>query len=415
MYMPYLMCGYAATVILMLAGCYAISRTLPGLRGLRLLVYALICGLLGVALMGTRTIAPAWITILLANGAIFACSLLIYCSTAEILDTGETFLPWGIAILLLAVLALAYFTYSHQDLVARIHICSACFAVYAAARAILLFSYREPLIEQPASHPVLDPLLTALAWLQVAIVALQMGRIVLTMIFPPVEIVHMDIIQSGFTYLNLILNAGAGFGLVWLAQALHRRDLHRIAQTDSLTGLLNRRAFEEILTRELRRCNHLQKPLAILLVDIDRFKEVNDTWGHQTGDEVIRRVAFALQNSLRPGDALSRFGGEEFVILLRDATAKESEDVAGRLRASIADLADLPGSIRLTVSIGVAASQIQEAPEELIRRCDEAMYLSKKRGRNLVTVYQSVPPRANPNPAEASVTRKRTEPEPARS
>ena len=402
MYMPYLMCGYAATVILMLAGCYAISRTLPGLRGLRLLVYALSCGLVGVALMGTRTFAPAWMTILLANGAIFACSLLIYCSTAKILDKGASFLPWGIAVLALTVLALSYFTYSHDDLAARIHICSACFAVYAAARAVLLFAYREPLVDQSASHPTLDPLLAALAWLQVAIVALQVGRMVLTVIFPPVDIVHMDIIQSGFTYLNLILNAGAGFGLVWLAQAMHRRDLHRIAQTDSLTGLLNRRALEEILTRELRRSNHLQKPLAILLADIDRFKEVNDTWGHQTGDEVIRRVAFALQNSLRPGDVLSRFGGEEFVILLRDASAAESEDVASRLRATIANLADLPGSIRLTVSIGVAASQIQEGPEELIRRCDEAMYLSKKRGRNLVTVYPSTPSRANPNPAGAS-------------
>ena len=110
MYMPYLMCGYAATVILMLAGCYAIARTLPGLQGLRLLVYALICGLLGVALMATRPFAPAWITILVANGAIFACSLLIYCSTAEILDTGAAFLPWGIAVLVLAVLALSYFT-----------------------------------------------------------------------------------------------------------------------------------------------------------------------------------------------------------------------------------------------------------------------------------------------------------------
>ncbi len=403
MYMPYLMCGYAATVILMLAGCYAIARTLPGLQGLRLLVYALICGLLGVALMATRPFAPAWITILVANGAIFACSLLIYCSTAEILDTGAAFLPWGIAVLVLAVLALSYFTYSHEDLTARIHICSVCFAVYAAARAVLLFSYREPLVERSASHPTLDPLLAALAWLQVAIAALQLGRIVLTVLYPPREIVNMDIIQSGFTYLNLILNAGAGFGLVWLAQAMHRRDLHRIAQTDSLTGLLNRRAFEEILIRELRRANHLQKPLAILLVDIDRFKEVNDTWGHQTGDEVIRRVAFTLQNSLRPGDALSRFGGEEFVILLRDATAREAEEIAGRLRATIADLADLPGSIRLTVSIGVAVNQIQESPEEFMRRCDEAMYLSKKRGRNLVTVYPTLPSRANPNPVEASV------------
>lgn len=401
MYMPYLMCGYAATVILMLAGCYAISRTIPGLRGLRVLVYALFCGLFGVTLLATRTFAPPWATIVVANTAISVCSLLIYSATAEIVESGEGFHPWGIGIIAIASVLLWYFTYRQEDLIARIYICSGCFAVFAAARAALLFLYREPVVEHAIPHPGLDPLIAALAWLQVAIASLQIGRIVLTALYPPTEVVHMDIIQSGFTYLNLILNAGAGFGLVWLAQAMHRRDLHRIAQTDSLTGLLNRRAFEQILTREMHRSRDTEKPLAILLVDIDRFKDVNDTWGHQTGDEVIRRVALSLQNSLRPGDALSRFGGEEFVILLRDATAMQSEEVAGRLRANVAGLADLPGSIRLTVSIGVAASQVQEAPEELMRRCDEAMYLSKKRGRNLVTVDRSVPSHPNAAPAEA--------------
>jgi len=402
MYMPYLMCGYAATVILMLAGCYAISRTIPGLRGLRVLVYALFCGLFGVSLLATRPFAPAWATIIVANMAVLACSLLMYTATAEILESGAGFHRWAIGALALSTLLLWYFSYIQPDLTARIYVCSGCFAIYAWARAALLFSYRKPVVEHAIPHAGLDPLVNALVWLQVAIAILQIVRIVLTALYPPAEVVHMDIIQSGFTYLNLILNAGAGFGLVWLAQAMHRRDLHRIAQTDSLTGLLNRRAFEEILSREMHRSKHSEEPLAILLVDIDRFKEVNDTWGHQAGDEVIRRVAMALQNSLRPGDALSRFGGEEFVILLRDATTMQSEEVAGRLRANIAGLADLPGSIRLTVSIGVAASQVQEAPEDLMRRCDEAMYLSKKRGRNLVTVDRSLAARPNSNPAEVS-------------
>jgi len=402
MYMPYLMCGYAATVILMLAGCYAISRTIPGLRGLRVLVYALFCGLLGVSLMATRQFAPAWATIILANAAILTCSLLIYWATAVILDKGSEFHPWGIAIVVSASLLMCYFTYEHPNLLARIYISSGCFAVYATAKALLLFAYRKPVVEHATFQSGLDPLIAALAWLQVSIVALQIARIVLTILYPPAQIVHMDIIQSGFTYLNLILNAGSGFGLVWLAQAMHRRDLHRIAQTDSLTGLLNRRAFEEILTRELRRSSPSEAPLAILLVDIDRFKNVNDTFGHQAGDEVIRRVALALRDSLRPADALSRFGGEEFVILLRNSTAIQAEEVACRLRANIADMDDLPGRIRLTVSVGVAAGQFHEDPETLMRRCDQAMYLSKKRGRNLVTVDRTFSTLPATAPAEAS-------------
>ena len=390
MYMPYLMCGYAATVILMLAGCYAISRTVPGMRGLRLLVAALFCGLTGIVLLAMRPVAPPWATIVLANEALFVCSLLIYSATADILVVRASFHRWGLAVLVVALAAMFHFTYTDPNLPPRLYIGSTCFAIFAVARAGVLFAYRDPVADPAGPTSALRSLVTILAWLQVCIAALQAAHILLTALYPPSGIVHMDIIQSGFTYLNLVMNAGAGFGLTWLALSLTRRDLHLIARTDGLTGLLNRRAFEEILARDLEHANRVGRSLTLLLVDIDRFKEVNDTWGHQAGDEVIRRVASALQNSLRPGDALSRFGGEEFVILLRDATPDHAEEVAGRLRASIAVLGDLPGSVRLTVSIGVAASRTHDAAHELLRRCDDAMYRSKRAGRNLVTVDRSL-------------------------
>jgi diguanylate cyclase (GGDEF)-like protein len=386
--MPYLMYGYAATVVLMLAGCCVIARTVPGLRGVRLLGWALGFGLLGVLLMAMRPFAPAWVTILLANEALFACSLL-YSATANTLDVPAPFVPWGIGIMAAAIPALGYFAYFRVDLTARILICSACFAILGGAKAVMLFQHREPPGDEAFPDSALRSLITALAWLQVLVVVLQILRGILTMLFPPTQIVHMDILQSGFTYMNLVLNAGAGFGLTWLALSIHRRDLHRMAQTDSLTGLLNRRAFEEILARELLRSNRAGNPVAVLLVDIDRFKQVNDRWGHQAGDEVIRRVADALRMCMRPSDALSRFGGEEFMILLRDVTTEQSGEIAGRLRAEVAGLTDLPGEVHLTVSIGVAASHPFDTPHELLRRCDEAMYRSKRGGRNLVTVDRS--------------------------
>ena len=400
MYMPYLMYGYAATVILMLAGCAVIARTVPGLRGIRLLLWALSFGLVGVILLGMRTFAPAWVTILVANESLFVCSLLIYSATADTLDVPPAFHPWGIAILVAAMTAMAFYTYIHPDLVARILICSFCFAVFAAIKAFILFRYREPATDK--FEPTTTHMLAAsLAWVQTLITALQIVRCVLTLLYPPREIVHMDLIQSGFTYLNLVLNAGGGFGLTWLALSIHRRDLHRIAQTDSLTGLLNRRAFEEILSRELDRAKRSAKTLSILLLDIDRFKQVNDEWGHQAGDEVIRRVGDALHISMRPSDALSRFGGEEFVILLRDASVEQSAEVAGRLRKEIASLTGLPGGLKVTVSIGVSASHANDTPDELLRRCDEALYGSKRAGRNLVTVDRTVP-RTGPFAVQAS-------------
>ena len=396
MYMPYLMYGYAATVVLMLAGCCVIARTVPGLRGVRLLGWALGFGLAGVVLLALRPVAPAWVTILIANEAIFACSVLIYSATADTLDVSPRFVPWGIAIMTAGLAGNGYFTYAHPGLTPRILICSACFAIFAAAKADLLFRYKEPNSDPVVPESALHSLIRSLAWLQVLIVTLQIVRCILSLVYPPSEIVHMDVIQAGFTYLNLVLNAGAGCGLTWLALSIHRRDLHRIAQTDSLTGLLNRRAFEEILCGELREC----KPVSLLLVDIDRFKQVNDEWGHQAGDEVIRRVAGALRHSMRPTDAVARFGGEEFVILLPDVSAGRSEEIAGRLRAEVAGMQDLPGGIQVTVSIGVAASHAGDVEGELLRRCDEALYRSKRGGRNLVTIDRRTH-RETVKPAEA--------------
>lgn len=389
MYLPYLMYGYAATLVLMVAGCCVIARTAPGLRGVRMLGWALAFGLLGVGLVAMRPVAPPWATILLAQAALFVSSLQIYAATADTLDVSAGFVPWGVAIMAAACGGNAYFTYFRPDLPSRILICSACFAIFAGAKARMLFQYREPAGDHIDSPSALRTLIAALAWLQMLVVVLQILRGIVTVLYPPTQILRMDVIQSGFTYLSLMLNAGSGCGLIWLALSIHRLDLHRMAQTDGMTGLLNRRAFEEILTRELERSNQIGKSVAVVQVDIDRFKQVNDRWGHQAGDEVIRRVGDSLRKSMRPSDALSRFGGEEFMILLRDVTTEQSGEIAGRLRAEIAGLTGLPGEVRLTVSIGVAASHPFDIPHELLRRCDEALYRSKRGGRNLVTVDRS--------------------------
>ncbi len=391
MYMPYLMYGYASVLVLMLVGCCVLSRTVPGLRGIPRLEWGFVCGLLGLVLLALRLVVPAWATILAANEAIFVAYLLMYCATAEILDIRPRFLSWAMTQLAAALAGNWYYTYLHPALVPRILIGSGSIAIYAAAQAILLSRYKKSGPEEAA--PAIEPfaLVTSLVWLQGLVIALHVARGTLTLLYPPTEIVRMDLIQSGLTYLNLVLNAAAGCGLTWLSLSMHRVDLQRIACTDSLTGLLNRRAFEQILARELDRAHRSARSLVLLLIDIDRFKQVNDTWGHQAGDEVIRRVAETLGNSVRPADALCRQGGEEFAVLLREATEEQSEEIAGRIREEIAGLINLPGSVQITVSIGVASSNMDDEPSELMRRCDEALYRSKRGGRNLVTVDRSRP------------------------
>jgi diguanylate cyclase (GGDEF)-like protein len=383
MYMPWLMCGYAVAVVLLMVGCRIAARTVPGLRGVRLLMGALVCALAGVVLLGLRPWAPGWLTVVLSNQAIFACSLLIYCAVAEALSAEVGFLRWGAALCLGALLGDAWFTSIHPALVPRILIASGLCALYAGVTAALLFRHHEE--ESDPAAPALQFVTMTLAWLETSLTCLHTTRCVLTVLNPPANFVHLDLIQAAFTYLNLLMNVAAVCGVIWLALGVHRKELQVMARTDGLTGLLNRRAFDDLLVRELRRVESNGGSLGVLLLDIDRFKEVNDRLGHPAGDEVIRRVSAAMRADMWPGDALARFGGEEFVMLLCNRTLEQTEEVGERLRAKIAAFTGLPGGIQVTVSIGVAGNQAGDTVAELLRRCDDALYRSKRGGRNLVT------------------------------
>lgn len=168
-------------------------------------------------------------------------------------------------------------------------------------------------------------------------------------------------------------------------------DLSRRASTDALTGLLNRRVFEETFAGDMARCIRAGSPLSLVLVDVDHFKHYNDTFGHQAGDRCLVMVANAITASLRrPADLAVRYGGEEFAIVLPETDRNGAVAVAERIRKAItaASLARL-GSIgaRITASFGVAACDPREGPatpENLIGRADAALYAAKAAGRDRV-------------------------------
>jgi diguanylate cyclase (GGDEF)-like protein len=392
MYMPYLMYAYAAAVLLMLAGSRICAWSVPGLRGMRLLSWSYGIALLGVLLLAARPVGPAWLTILVANQAIFGFALLTYCATAEILAVRMWFLPWGLGLQAASLAGDWYYFYIAPNLTARILIASGICAVAAIATAAALFGFREP-DEDMTVVPTLRSLAMVLAWLEALVAAQHVVRCVLTVLYPNADasFMHLGLIQAGFSYLNMVLNAGMGCGLIWLALWVHRRDLHALAQTDSLTGLLNRRAFQEALVRELGRSGAASAPFSMMLIDIDRFKSVNDLWGHHAGDEAVCKVGWAMREALRPNDTLARFGGDEFAILLGGTNRGEAEEIAERLRVKVEGLNLQVGNVQITISIGVAECEETEVMEELLRRCDEALYRSKRGGRNRVTVYPSFP------------------------
>ena len=165
--------------------------------------------------------------------------------------------------------------------------------------------------------------------------------------------------------------------------------LTKEATTDGLTGLVNRKAFLEQLTAELTRLDG-RHPCAVVMLDIDHFKKVNDTYGHPFGDVVLRGVASVLGKGVRKGDTAGRYGGEEFILYLHMADTERAREGAERFRGMIRQIRFAHGGkeIAVTASFGVACAPHHGAGvEELLKHADEALYLSKQRGRDRVTVY----------------------------
>ncbi len=165
------------------------------------------------------------------------------------------------------------------------------------------------------------------------------------------------------------------------------KSLEQLANQDSLTKLANRRAFDELLSQKVLQYGS-QQPLALILMDLDHFKEVNDRYLHTTGDKVLQRVALLLKDSARGSDMIARWGGEEFAILVTGADAANVETICERIRTTImhANLQDLARNLSVTGSFGAAICVPGESAANLIRRADKAMYRAKHGGRNRVEV-----------------------------
>lgn len=172
-----------------------------------------------------------------------------------------------------------------------------------------------------------------------------------------------------------------------------RLSAERLARTDALTGVLNRRELLERLDREWIKAARHHAPLSLLMIDIDFFKRINDTCGHQAGDAVLVKVADVLKTVCRECDDVGRYGGEEFCVVLSDTTLVEAAKLAGRLNAAVAGIVigHEEHSLAVTMSIGVAQNAPgMTGPEELIKVADCTLYRAKNLGRNRVESMESV-------------------------
>jgi diguanylate cyclase (GGDEF)-like protein len=176
------------------------------------------------------------------------------------------------------------------------------------------------------------------------------------------------------------LAQSASQAAVALRNAALLSEIEHLATRDGLTGLANRQLFEGTLEREVARSHRRKTPLALVVLDVDHFKDVNDTVGHQAGDAVLREVARAMVGNTKASDLPARYGGDEFVVLLPDCTGVDAVGVAERLRAAVA--ADVT-AVPVTVSAGVGAIPENAGNgERLVAAADAALYAAKREGRD---------------------------------
>lgn len=202
-----------------------------------------------------------------------------------------------------------------------------------------------------------------------------------------------DVVKPVREVLMINLAISAAVTLLVLATALlvvnrYQQRLEKTAATDPLTGLLNRNAFDLVFSVALRECQRNDQALSTIMIDLDLFKQINDTHGHLAGDQVLRSVADLARRQLRDADIMARWGGEEFLVLLKDCPLENALGVAEKLRTAIEshDFGFSASGQKVTISLGVAQFSAGDTADTLFNRADSALYLAKRNGRNRIEV-----------------------------
>lgn len=195
---------------------------------------------------------------------------------------------------------------------------------------------------------------------------------------------------------HILVNQAA----IGLSNARRYTQTKELSLMDELTGVFNYRYFESALDKYCMRADHQESAVTLLVLDIDHFKRINDSYGHQAGNEVLRSFAQLVKEQVRDGDIVCRYGGEEFAVILPGAGADVGMQIAERVRSAVESTAvHLPPTgvattlpVRLTVSVGAASfPEMADSPQSLLRNADRAMYVgSKQRGRNRVALYEKI-------------------------
>jgi diguanylate cyclase (GGDEF)-like protein len=371
-----------ATVIL---GCisvylYLIQVSTPNLRGINWVSRGYACAAIGTLLVSLRGTIPDLFSILLADAFLLTVNVGLYRGLAELMYVVKR-KQWVIVAVSVipAILFQGYYVFVHNLQAPRV--------ISQSAVLLLQCAFIVSLVTRNGSERTLLPrwgLASALgAWM-----GFQMLRVYM--------ICQQSVaskLSGGYSVnpklilLPVLAAIIAGLCFIWLAMSQLQHELELLSETDALTGLMNRRALGRSAAREIAVARRRMTPLALIMLDLDRFKTLNDSYGHTAGDAALISTARSIGDGLREVDLLARFGGEEFVALLPDTTYEEAIHVAERLRIGLEELTIhyQRKEIQLSASFGVTMLMANDiCLEQILERGDVALYQAKHQGRNQV-------------------------------
>ena len=348
-------------------------------RGVKRLVFGYLLMASGVGLGATQDIVSPLLSRFTANMLILGGLYLAWMGVRQLQHLNLLPRRYSLSGFIAIALLFALLGVGQQYLTLRIMLFS------AVAGTLSLLMARELLV---VAHRNISDVYTGTLFVLLGITFL--ARMVGAVVLPVGENLLVANSHTIVTYLAVIvLNLLLAFGYIMMMTERLEQRLRNLADTDYLTGMNCRRAFVEQVERILARAQIDRYSVAMILLDIDDFKKINDTYGHAAGDEVLRDFASNMGDFFRVGDVLGRIGGEEFGVVLPNITTGQARDIAERLRkvfeASLIDIGK--HSIQAKVSIGVASTRHGNSTfEELYHRADEALYEAKKCGKNCVRV-----------------------------
>jgi len=372
-----------------------VMRSYPSFEAARFWTGSAFVAAAGAALAMLRVVFPDSLVPLLFAGT--ALILAICLAAMGIRKFFHQPVSWRDTLLItgLGAAGLCFFTFVHDSVPARM-------TVFTIAQALPMLRSLKLLLSRHEGRVNPGARLAGIVTILILVIFATRLLGALTSTGGGFSYMHFSPVQSAVILVLVFLSMSLNFGFLLMAMDRLRNEVADLALLDDLTGVGNRRYLLQRLTEECARSERSGQPFALLVIDLDGFKGINDTHGHAAGDACLQHFTLMAQTRLRPGDMLARTGGDEFCIVLPSSTLREGAMIARRvLEVCRADAEQCTGNdIPVAVSIGVAqwAREMGAYPDRLIAAADHALYDAKKAGRNGFATYDPAPPLA-PEPA----------------